>query len=141
MTKPRIASGDTSMRRDEAVPPLPHAARRLRALQRDRGASAVGRRWRLVHAAFEDHVGYLAQRSDKTAVSNLMRVAWTTVGDIVQRVVKRHQRVDPLDGLTHIGVDELSYGLHSSSALIALLKLCCAGIELVPVTLRPGSTH
>jgi hypothetical protein len=42
---------------------------------------------------FEDHVGYLAQRSDKTTVSSLMRVAWTTVGDIVQRVVKRHQHV------------------------------------------------
>jgi transposase len=61
---------------------------------------------------FEDHVGYLAQRSDKTTVSSLMRVAWTTVGDIIQRVVKRHQRVDPLDGLTHIGVDELSYRKH-----------------------------
>lgn len=61
---------------------------------------------------FEDHVGYLAQRSDKTTVSNLMRVAWTTVGDIIQRVVKRHQRVAPLDGLTHIGVDELSYRKH-----------------------------
>jgi transposase len=61
---------------------------------------------------FEDQVGYLAQRSDKTTVSNLMRVAWTTVGDIIQRVVKRHQRVDPLDGLTHIGVDELSYRKH-----------------------------
>lgn len=34
-----------------------------------------------------------------------------------------------------------AYGLHSALALIALLKLCCAGIELVPVTLRPGSTH
>lgn len=61
---------------------------------------------------FEDHVGYLAQRSDKTMVSSLMRVAWTTVGDIIQRVVHRHQRVDLLDGLTHIGVDELSYRKH-----------------------------
>ena len=61
---------------------------------------------------FEDHVGYLAQRSDKTTVSNLMRIGWSTVGDIIQRVVERHQRVDPLDGLTHIGVDELSYRKH-----------------------------
>ncbi len=61
---------------------------------------------------FEDHVGYLAQRSDKTTVSNLMRVAWTTVGDIIQRVVGRHQRVDLLDGLTCVGVDELSYRKH-----------------------------
>jgi len=33
------------------------------------------------------------------------------------------------------------YVLHRTSALIALLKLCCSGIELVPTTLRPGSTH
>jgi transposase len=39
---------------------------------------------------FEDHAGYLAQRCDKTTVRKLMRVAWTTVGDIIQRVVARH---------------------------------------------------
>jgi hypothetical protein len=36
-------------------------------------------------------------------------VTWETVGDIVQRVVDRRQDGDPLDGLTMIGVDELSY--------------------------------
>jgi transposase len=61
---------------------------------------------------FEDHVGYLAQRSDKTTVSDIMRVAWDTVGTIIQRVVARRQRPDVLDGLTHIGVDELSYRRH-----------------------------
>jgi len=61
---------------------------------------------------FEDDVGYRAQRSDKTAVSTLMRIAWTTVGDIIQRVVARHGRTDLLDDLTHIGVDELSYRRH-----------------------------
>ena len=34
-----------------------------------------------------------------------------------------------------------AYGLHSAAALIALLKLCCSGMDLEPVTLRPGSTH
>ena len=58
---------------------------------------------------FEDHVGYLAQRCDKTAVSSMMRIAWDTVGAIVQRVVVRHQKRDPLKGLTTIGVDEFSY--------------------------------
>jgi transposase len=62
--------------------------------------------------AFEDQVGYLAQRCDKTTVRNLMRVAWSTVGDIIGRVVARHQRGEMLDGLTHIGVDELSYRRH-----------------------------
>lgn len=61
---------------------------------------------------FEDHVGYLAQRCDKTTVSDMMRVAWDTVGSIIQRVVARRQRPDVLDGLTHIGVDELSYRRH-----------------------------
>jgi transposase len=61
---------------------------------------------------FEDHVGYLAQRADKTTVSKTMRVTWATVGAIIQRVVARRRPVDALDGLTHIGVDELSYRRH-----------------------------
>lgn len=61
---------------------------------------------------FEDHVGYLAQRNDKTTISHSMRIAWNTVGTIVRRVVARHGDRDPLDQLTHIGVDELSYRRH-----------------------------
>lgn len=62
--------------------------------------------------AFEEQVAYLAQRLSKTDVSELMRISWRTVGDIVHRVVARMERDDPLDGLTHIGVDELSYRKH-----------------------------
>jgi len=65
---------------------------------------------------FEDHVGYLAQRCDKTTVSSLMRVAWATVGAIIERVVARHGDRDPLAGLTQIGVDELSYRHRRRSA-------------------------
>jgi len=61
---------------------------------------------------FEDHVAYLAQRSDQTTVSTSMRIGWETVGAIVQRVVARRRQGDPLDGLTIIGVDELSYRRH-----------------------------
>lgn len=61
---------------------------------------------------FEDHVGYLAQRSDKTTISSMMSVAWETVGAIVQRVVARRGDRDALDDLTQIGVDELSYRRH-----------------------------
>ena len=61
---------------------------------------------------FEDHVGYLAQRCDKTTISSMMRVAWDTVGAIIQRVVARRDDGDALDGLTQIGVDELSYRRH-----------------------------
>lgn len=61
---------------------------------------------------FEDHTGYLAQRCDKTTVSELMRIAWDTVGAIIQRVMARRRDANRLDGLTHIGVDELSYRRH-----------------------------
>ncbi len=61
---------------------------------------------------FEDQVGFLAQHSDKTTVSELMQVAWTTVGAIIRRVVDRHQHRDPLADLTHIGIDELAYRKH-----------------------------
>jgi transposase len=58
---------------------------------------------------FEDRVAWLAQRCDKTAISDLMRIAWRTVGAIIERVVAR--RREPIDWtkVTAIGVDELSY--------------------------------
>jgi len=64
--------------------------------------------------AFEERVAYLAQQSSTTAVSKLMRVMWRTVGGIVSRVVPRHldAEQDRLDGLRHIGIDELSYRRH-----------------------------
>jgi transposase len=62
--------------------------------------------------AFEDTVGFLAQAAAKTVVSTLMRIAWPTVGNIIQRVVARRRPSDPLDGLTELGIDELSYRRH-----------------------------
>lgn len=62
--------------------------------------------------AFELTVAYLAKEASKTVVSTMMRVAWPTVGAIVRRVVDRLLPGDRLDGLTHIGVDELSYRKH-----------------------------
>lgn len=61
---------------------------------------------------FEEHVAYLAQKADKTTVVNTMRIAWRTVGAIVARVVDRYRTGDRLEGLTHIGIDELSYRRH-----------------------------
>jgi len=58
---------------------------------------------------FEDVVAWLAQRSDKTTISRLLRTSWETVSGIVTRVVADqidHQR---LIGLLRIGVDEVSY--------------------------------
>lgn len=62
--------------------------------------------------AFEEHAAYLTQRCDRTTVSALLRVAWATVGAIVRRVAERLGPSDRLEGLTHIGVDELSYRRH-----------------------------
>jgi transposase len=58
---------------------------------------------------FEQETAFLAQKSDKTTVARLLRIAWYTVGTIIERVVERLQPADRLEGLTHIGVDELSY--------------------------------
>lgn len=62
--------------------------------------------------AFEEHVAYMAQRSDKTATQRLLRIAWASVGRCVERVVARLRPEEPLAGLTAIGVDELSYRKH-----------------------------
>ncbi len=40
---------------------------------------------------FEDHVAYLAQQASQTMVAETMRIAWRTVGAIIQRVVPRHR--------------------------------------------------
>jgi len=58
---------------------------------------------------FEELVAYLAQISDQTKVTQLVGIAWSTVGSIVQRVIA--QRLDParFEGLRHIGIDEFSY--------------------------------
>jgi len=59
--------------------------------------------------SFEEHVAYLAQRTDKTAVRTMLRIAWESVGRCIERVVSRLRPEEPLSGLTAIGVDELSY--------------------------------
>jgi len=59
---------------------------------------------------FEDQVAWLATRTDKTTLSSLLRVAWRSVGAIVERVAASMRRVrDPFAGVTRIGIDEVSY--------------------------------
>jgi transposase len=59
---------------------------------------------------FEDQIAWLAVNTSKTAVAELMRVAWRSVGAILERVAADAMReVDLLDGLRRIGVDEISY--------------------------------
>ncbi|MHB8506552.1 MAG: ISL3 family transposase [Acidimicrobiales bacterium] len=58
---------------------------------------------------FEDVVAWLAQRTDKTSVATLLRCSWEAVDHIVNRVVDEHLDDARLDGLYHLGVDEISY--------------------------------
>jgi len=59
---------------------------------------------------FDDTAAWLVVRTSKTAVCELLRVAWRTVGAIVARVnADIDAAVDRLDGLRRIGIDEISY--------------------------------
>jgi len=59
---------------------------------------------------FDDQVAWLAVTCSKSAVCQLMRVAWRTVGAIVSRVsADIDATVDRLGGLRRIGIDEISY--------------------------------
>jgi len=60
--------------------------------------------------AFDDTVAWLAVQCSKTAVTELMRVAWRTVGAVVARVWADVERLhDRFAGLRRIGVDEIAY--------------------------------
>src|SRR5699024_1487663 len=59
---------------------------------------------------FDQQVAWLATRTSKSAVTELMRVAWRTVGSIISRVwADAEALVDRFDGLARIGIDEVSY--------------------------------
>jgi transposase len=58
---------------------------------------------------FEDQVAWLAVQASKTAVSQLTRIAWRTVGWICSRVTDEATATrDLYAGLKRIGVDEIS---------------------------------
>lgn len=60
--------------------------------------------------SFEDQIAWLAANATQSVVSQVMRVAWRTVGRVLRRVVdERRAGVDLLDGLKRIGIDETSY--------------------------------
>ena len=60
--------------------------------------------------AFDQQVAWLATKSSKTTVTQLMRIAWRTVGAIIARVWDdAEQLFDRFEGLRRIGIDEISY--------------------------------
>jgi transposase len=59
---------------------------------------------------FEDQAAWLATQASQSAIRQLMRIAWVTVGRIIARVVtERGAGVDALEGLRRIGIDEISH--------------------------------
>jgi transposase len=61
---------------------------------------------------FEHLVAWLATRMDKSAIERLCRIAWRTVGRIIDRVVGEELDPHRLEGLFEIGVDEISWRKH-----------------------------
>jgi transposase len=61
---------------------------------------------------FEDVAAFLATKTDKTTITRFLRIDWDTVGRICDRVVGDGLDADRLDGLVHIGVDEISWKKH-----------------------------
>lgn len=59
---------------------------------------------------FDQQVAWMAAECSKSAVAQLMRTSWRTVGAIVERfVADRDAGLDRLAGLRRIGIDEISY--------------------------------
>lgn len=59
---------------------------------------------------FEQQTAYLAVHASQKVVAELMRIAWRTVGRILQRTVAAAlEGRDLLDGVRRIGIDETSY--------------------------------
>jgi len=59
---------------------------------------------------FDEQVAWLATQCSKSAITELMRIAWRTVGSIVARVwADLDARLDRFEGLRRIGIDEISY--------------------------------
>jgi len=60
--------------------------------------------------AFDDTVAWLATQTSKSAVVELMRIAWRTVGSIIARVWADTETLhDRFAGLRRLGIDEISY--------------------------------
>ena len=78
------------------------------------GPTVVGVPWARHGAghtrAFDHTVAWLAVQCSKTAVTELMRIGWRTVGSIIARVsADIDTSVDRFAGLRRIGIDEISY--------------------------------
>lgn len=59
---------------------------------------------------FEEQCAWMAVHVSKATLSEYLRIAWRSVGRIIRRVVEeRSAGTDRLDGLSRIGIDEVSF--------------------------------
>lgn len=59
---------------------------------------------------FDDQVAWLATQTSKSTLTELMRIAWRTVGSIITRVwADVEATCDRFEDLRRIGIDEISY--------------------------------
>lgn len=59
---------------------------------------------------FDRQVAYLATRTSRTTVTELMRIAWRTTGAIIERYWRDVEDCfDRFEAVTRIGIDEISY--------------------------------
>lgn len=82
---------------------------------------------------FDDQAAWLVTHTAKSTLCELLRVAWRTVGAIVERVVADGRAAhDPFDGLRRIGLDEISYKKGHRYLLVAVChdtgRLVWAGV-------------
>ena len=97
-----------------SAPPSPMWRPRRRVSCPERGVVVCVVPWARHDArftrAFEDQVAWLAVNTSKSAVAELMRVSWRSVGRICERVAEKAGRdLDLLAGLERIGIDEISH--------------------------------
>jgi len=59
---------------------------------------------------FDEQVAWLATQCSKSAITELMRIAWRTVGSIIARVWADVEALhDRFAGLSRLGIDEISH--------------------------------
>lgn len=70
--------------------------------------------------AFEQLAAWCAVEMSATAAGRLLRCTWRTVGQIIARVVADLDGDDLLEGVTRIGIDEISYRRHYRYLLVVV---------------------
>ena len=85
-----------------------------RVMCRDHGVTVAAVPWAR-HVSrftrdFEDQAAWLVVNTSRSAVAQLLRIAWRTVGGICERVsLEARDGLDQLAGLRRIGIDEISH--------------------------------